>query len=153
MRHGKAEDPKALQRDFDRKLSEHGKKEVAKTTQQLLEEKIIPHVVICSAALRTSQTAEIAAKVLGYPEKEIDKRLNLYDGPTEMYIDSIKELPDELDTALLIGHNPVIAQTLTYLSTENTDFPTAAIAVVQLNCKSWEDVEISNAKLLASFHP
>ncbi len=59
VRHGKAEQIKINQHDFDRKLIDRGIEDVNELAKELKEDKFQPELIITSSAKRAFQTAKV----------------------------------------------------------------------------------------------
>ena len=149
MRHAKAEKDYTDKTDFERDLTEKGRKAAKIVGKKLVELDIIPDYIIASAATRTRQTAEIVAAEVGN-EKDIDLRSNYYFGHENEIIEDIKLLDKELDTLMITGHNP----TVTYLSnilsgdTSLIEMKTANLAVFECNIDKWSDIHPDFCKII-----
>ena len=60
-------------------------------------------------------------------------------------------LPDEVRSALVIGHNPALDELLESLTGESEHLSTAALARVKLRLKRWKDLNESAQGKLADF--
>ena len=75
----------------------------------------LPDTVICSAARRTRQTWELVAPELGgSPSVTFEPRAYAASAMTLLYL--VRELPATSRTAMLIGHNPGVAELATSLA-------------------------------------
>jgi phosphohistidine phosphatase len=142
VRHGQAEDLQLGKTDFDRRLTDVGKLEVVRVGRQLFDEKLSPKSLITSHAIRAVATAKIIALSLEFLESKIEINKGLYSGTYSDYLLSIQETDDEQDTILIVGHNPVISQTVNYLTATQHIFPTAGIVVINFDVESWKDISI-----------
>jgi len=101
MRHGKAEEKKPGMSDEERKLTGEGKREV-EFIVRLVD--LDPEVIYASPLLRSIQTAEIVAQVLG-AKLIVTEALH----PSSASLSEIKKLlVPGISSALLVGHSPSI---------------------------------------------
>ena len=59
-----------------------------------------------------------------------------------------------LTTAMLVGHNPTMAEVAFLLQSEGADevrFPTSGIGIFELDVDSWAELEAGHGRLLASY--
>ena len=141
MRHAKAVNADGLESDFERNLNDRGKQDAANMGQRLLVKNIIPDLIVCSAAKRTSKTANIVAQKLAYNEHNILKEFELYNCTVDEAIRVIRNLSDEYKTVILVGHNPAITSLAGYLTNMLIeDFPTAGQACIEFKDISWKQV-------------
>jgi phosphohistidine phosphatase len=104
LRHAKSSWDDPVLADFDRPLSRRGRRNAALLAAHLREEAIEPELVLCSAALRARETAEL----LGLDD--VHYEAELYGaGPGELAL-RIAAVPGSTASAMLIGHNPGLEQ-------------------------------------------
>jgi phosphohistidine phosphatase len=104
LRHAKAERCASSGEDFDRALTEAGRRAAAAAGEALARAGLIPDVALVSPAVRTRQTFEAAAPSL--PDARPELRQELYEGSAA----SLRQAAQSCDgdTVLLVGHNPGI---------------------------------------------
>jgi phosphohistidine phosphatase len=78
----------------------------------------------------------------------------LYAADAETVLGRIRALPDEVDEAMLVGHNPGLMEVLLLLAAPGklrkraaVNMPTAAIAELEADVKRWGDVMPGEARL------
>jgi len=154
LRHAKSAWPDVP--DRDRPLAKRGRRDAPVMGRWLRDHGYLPDVVVCSVARRTRQTWELVAPELGgSPSVTFEPRAYAASAQTLLYL--ARELPDACRAALLIGHNPAIAElaaSLTEPPAENgappspgIRFPTAAVAVLEFP-GDWADLAPGQARLL-----
>ena len=140
--------------DHERPLAPRGRRAVAAIAAHLDASGIEPDLVLCSSARRTRETLEGVA-VGG--EHLIEPAL--YAASTEEVLDRLRQLPDDVASVMLIGHNPVAQMLVLRLTNhDNTGrmdperdevkrkFPTGALATLAFDC-SWSDLAPGCAEL------
>ena len=158
LRHAKSDWPDVP--DRDRPLAKRGRRDAPVIGRWLRDHGYLPEAVICSAARRTRQTWDLIAPELGgAPRVTFEPRAYAASAQTLLYL--VRELPAACQAALLIGHNPGIADLAAAL-TQPPDadvaplrFPTAAVAVLEFP-GNWPDLAPSTppeARLLAHTTP
>ncbi len=178
LRHGKAaSDAPWGGSDRERPLTARGRREATALGIRLapgrhpfgLEAVRVPELAICSAAVRTRQTADLVTKAMG-GRVPVDSYRSLYDATPEVVLRYVREIDDGVKAALVVGHNPTIARTAWELIDEESDevrsgsasgrepiegrgFPTCSVAVVALPVSSWADVAPETGSLLGLFSP
>ena len=101
MRHGKAEEKKPGISDEERKLTEEGKREVEFMVRSIA---LDPEVIYTSPLLRSIQTAEIVAQLLG-AKLIVTEALH----PSSASLSEIRKLlVPGMSSALFVGHSPSI---------------------------------------------
>jgi phosphohistidine phosphatase len=108
----------------------------------------LPDLVLCSTATRTRQTLDAVLSELEV-EPAVEFLEDLYlAGPSEM-LDLVASVPDTVEAVLLVGHNPGTGILAAALSGEGSPesvhlmrakFPTAGLAIIELNVDRWKDV-------------
>ena len=157
MRHAKAE--QAGPTDFDRPLADRGRRDAAAVGVWLSETGFEPEYALVSAALRTRETWEsVAAGAEWDLDPDLDR--SLYAAGTEAALDLVREMADDIDRLLVIGHNPTMASLAQLLDDGDADpeiadqlfsgYPTSAMAVFEYD-GSWADLAEGEARLVA-FH-
>lgn len=117
-----------------------------------------PQLVVCSSATRAQQTMRLVLPSLGEPEVWVETML--YAADAETLLARIRALPDEVDEAMLVGHNPGLMEVLLLLAAPGklrkraaVNVPTAAIARLEADVVSWGDVTPGEARLAAFVVP
>lgn len=147
MRHGKAKAIAPDQDDFDRELTEAGKRSLA-----AMLPKMLAHVgkgsgrieIWSSPAARTMQTANILAKALRTcgtkASGSIESVDALWEQDSTAFLEKVKD--SQADTVIAVGHNPMIEELTARLTCARIPFSTGAIAAMWLN---WQNDEESAA--------
>ena len=107
-RHAEAEDPQLGQDDLTRELTARGEKQAKRMSAWL--DRQLPEVtrILVSPARRTEQTAQAL-------ERKYKVRPELAPGCTVAQLLAAAQWPDSKHTVLLIGHQPVLGQTIAQL--------------------------------------
>ena len=150
LRHAKSDWPDVP--DQDRPLAKRGKRDAPVIGRWLHDHGYLPDAVICSAARRTQQTWELVARELGgSPSVTFEPRA--YAASALTLLNLVRELPAASRTAMLVGHNPGVAELATSLAQppDHDDapirFPTAAVAVLDVS-GDWAGLSPGQARLL-----
>ena len=135
IRHAQAADAPV---DGDRPLTANGTRAATAVGTWLGQVGYAPDRVLVSPALRAQQTWAAAAEALGAaPEATVDQRI--YDNTVEAVLEAIREVPDDVRTLVVVGHNPSMGELAFSLDDGSGDdaprselhagFPTGAVAV------------------------
>jgi len=114
LRHGIAEDRSATGRDPDRRLTDEGREKLHKVLECAHAAGVSPSLILTSPLRRALETAEIAARELGYEGKLVRSDALVPGGtPLEVW----QELRQHRDEAavLLAGHDPLFSSIVPYL--------------------------------------
>jgi phosphohistidine phosphatase len=142
VRHAKAEHVQGKP-DHDRELAPRGRRDARAIGHWLSEplHAVVLDLVLCSTSERTRQTLD-AVRAGGASVKDVvrfDERI--YDASAATLLDVLREVPDSVNSVLMIGHAPGIPVLATALANDDagsTDaidslsrgFPTSALAVL-----------------------
>ena len=118
MRHAKAE--QAGPTDFDRPLAARGHRDAVAAGAWLSETGFEPEYALVSAALRTRETWASVAEGAGW-ELDADFDRSLYAAGSESALDLVREMADDVQRLLVIGHNPTMASVAQLLDDGDAD--------------------------------
>ena len=114
LRHGIAEDGKSGMDDPSRALTPSGRSKLKHVLLQVAQAKVVPALILSSPLKRALQTAELAARELGY-NREIVRTKALEPGGTpEGVWSEIRTLRNE-PSIMLVGHNPLLSHLASFL--------------------------------------
>ena len=141
VRHAKSE-PYGYDNDFYRNLIDRGERDAEKISEKLLTLDIKPDLVISSPATRAMHTASIFCQTLGYKQSAIRKEDIFYSGiTTQGFVDMLHELPENLETVFVFGHNPTVYYLVYNLVKYfNSDMPTCSTVVLDFPVEKWAGV-------------
>lgn len=143
MRHAKSDWSAESETDFDRPLSKQGIKAAKLMGKWLKKNRLKPDRVICSPALRASQTCQLIAKQLGVAEHSVIWAVKIYDASLNDLLFIVNQYRKNTSILLIIGHNPGLDQLLCYLSKDAPSvnesgklLTTAALAIFDYGSES-----------------
>ena len=139
VRHAKSSWADASLADFQRPLNERGMKAAPFMGEFMQKNGYIPTKILSSPATRARHTAQLL-KEGGSFDAEIDFDGRIYDASPEEWSDIVKELPDDHDNVMLVGHNPGMEGFIRHLTGDYERMPTAAVAVIELDLKRWDKI-------------
>lgn len=129
LRHGDAEKESKAGKDFDRGLTELGRKQVERVRNRLENDcNAVEFTVFCSAAKRTMETWQLIAPALEVEELEFLD--DLYLAERTKLLNFIWNVNHPTDDVLIIGHNKGISDLASYLLDERIDLPTSGLLVI-----------------------
>lgn len=156
IRHAKAEPYAAT--DVERVLADRGRVEGRLLGEWLASAEVVPDRAFVSYAARTRETWEVVAAGAGWTVEPVYDG-NLYGTDEDGVLDLVRDLPDDVATVVVVGHNPtmgVLAQLLDDGEGAATgsvalgSFPTSTAAVFEVD-GSWRDLAPMGGRL-AAFH-
>jgi phosphohistidine phosphatase len=151
MRHAKSSWSEPGMADFDRPLNGRGKRDAPRMGEFLLENSVVPELIISSTAARACATAETVAKHCGYKNKILFEK-RFYLAQPDIYIEVLSWLESE-NPVMVIGHNPGLEQLIYELTGKCESMPTAAIAEVELSIDQWSEILSAEGKLKNFWKP
>ena len=140
MRHAKATWDHDLWADFDRPLNPTGESDASRMGRRLARAEMLPDVMLCSSARRTTQTAELIALEVSCADR-VQHKPDLYLCPVSVWEDLIHRFPEAWNCVLCIGHNNGIEDLVSHLRGQQTAMPTAGVAIVRL--ENWQGFDRS----------
>jgi phosphohistidine phosphatase len=150
LRHTKAEHTFGVS-DADRGLTDRGKADARAAGRWLADQGLLPDLVLCSPSRRTKETWQGVRRDLGRDAAVVyDERL--YEGGTTRIIEAIKETKPEVQTLLVVAHNPTISAVSSILNGGDRgdgDLRTGGLAVHRV-AGAWADCGPHTAPLTAS---
>ena len=149
FRHGKSNWNADYDRDHDRPLAPRGVKASKLMGEWLRDTKQIPDFCLVSSALRTRQTYNYASEAGKWAPEYLVKE-ELYASTVHDYIAAIRQVSEEVETLVVVGHEPTCSMTTSTLSGGGADirFPTATMARIDLDVDSWDEVEQGAGQLI-----
>lgn len=146
LRHAKSSWKDASLADFERPLKERGREAAERMGLFLAAKKINISALIVSPAVRTRQTIDLVLRHVSLGiEPRFDQRI--YEASLATVVKVVSEIEDDKETAMLVGHNPGMEETLAFLTRETRQMPTCALARIGLDCASWKEVGRGTGKL------
>lgn len=141
MRHAKSSHDDPALHDIDRPLNKRGIQD-SRLMGNFFKKSIgLPDLIVSSSAVRAKETTDglIAAAEINNPYK-VDNRL--YATGPDTYLSVIQELPQTADKVLIVGHNPVLEETIALLCLGNPEtsivrMSTAAITCLEAEADDW----------------
>jgi phosphohistidine phosphatase len=154
FRHAKSEWPDVA--DHDRPLAKRGRRDAPAVGRWLAASGYLPDAVICSTARRARETWELAATGLAAvapgPAPAVRYEPRVYEATALSLLMLVREFDDAWRTAVIVGHNPGLAELTVGLADSDSApglaFPTAAVAVLGLP-GPWAEAAPGEARLLA----
>jgi phosphohistidine phosphatase len=158
LRHAKSSWDDETLADHQRPLAPRGTRDAKLVAAHLAETLPAgPELVLCSSSVRTRQTLELVAAGLGDPRIEFDEAI--YGASAGGLMARLRSVPDDIESVLVIGHNPgmqdlalELASTGARLPQLATKFPTCAVATLTV-AGPWSALEDGDAELTAFVIP
>ena len=146
MRHAKSDWGAQYATDFERSLNARGQRDAPIMAAFMAAHNLLPELIVSSPAQRAKMTAEFVARERTFAGEFIfDQRIYL--ASPAMLLEVIQELPDAVETAMLVGHNPGMEDIIELLCGGVVRMPTAAIASLRLQGETWGQTQAGQATL------
>jgi len=140
--------------DQERPLNDRGRNDAPRMGQALAKRGIKPDVLVSSSAVRALSTAVLVARELGFAHEKITVDPAIYRADTDALLSIVRALPNAAESALVVGHNPTITNTVNALSNSTfNDLPTAAVVCVRFSTDRWDEVARTNAEFYFYDYP
>ncbi|MET9498985.1 histidine phosphatase family protein [Streptomyces sp. NPDC006552] len=159
FRHAKADWPQVS--DHERPLAERGRKDAPVAGRKLADSGIPLDLALCSTAARTRETWKLAVSELPERPRTVYED-RIYEASPGELIAVLNETPDDVRSAVLVGHNPGVQGLADVLGGEaepdaarrmsRAGFPTAAFAVLTFT-GPWKSLEPGTARLADFWSP
>lgn len=145
LRHAKSSWKEKDLGDFNRPLNDRGWKDALRIGREMKRRGMHFDLVVASTAARVRETID------GIEEKfqfraAVRFEPQLYLAGLDTLLSVVQGLPDEVNAALLVGHNPGVWELLLALTGEDhrglrarieSKYPTGALAVAEISVERW----------------
>lgn len=136
MRHAKTETTAISGQDFDRQLTDEGRKYALKAGKLIDKETGSPGMLIASAAERTKTTALLVQEGCG---GQLHVLKSLYNASARDIVHHIQSLTDDSKSVLYVLHNPGVSDAASSLSGEWIELKPGDFVLFKLKNKSWKE--------------
>lgn len=138
LRHGKAELHRYDLDDFDRDLTDRGRDNALAIGEFIAKKFGTPDLILTSSAKRAHETALLAAEGIGYQKDSVKADKDLYFAPPKWMLKTLSNLPNNINTCVLVGHNPGLTDLINDLGVRLDNLPTASALCFKFNINSWK---------------
>lgn len=153
LRHAKSDRPPGVA-DLDRPLNPRGRQAAPRMGAYIAEAGLRPDHVLLSPSRRTLETWDAVRGPLdGNPGETVPA---LYEAGAAQILEVVRGAPDNAGTLLVVGHNPGLQDFATEAVGSGskadrrrlaTQFPTAALAVIDFEVGGWNEVASGTGRL------
>lgn len=144
LRHGKSDWDVSVLNDYDRPLNKKGRKASKLMGKKILEFNLMPDIILSSSAVRAEKTTKIITKNCLFVD-EPQYFEGFYSEDEDFIISTIKQLDNDADRVMIIGHNPILSNLILKLTSYEMDmkikFPTSGLAQITCNIDKWSDLK------------
>ncbi len=154
VRHAKAEDRALSMADHDRNLLPDGIMAAARMGRHLQSLHITPGLLISSTANRARDTARTMAEQLSFDLDAIEYDSELFQGGTKAYLAVVNSLPNSVDAAMIVGHNPDVSYFSEYLTHEQIGtLRKGAVVGIAFENIAWDEVSGRMGQVVLNVSP
>ena len=152
LRHAKSSWDDASLSDFERPLNERGLNTAPFMGEVITRRGYTPAVVITSPAKRAATSAELVKESAGL-NAELRSDHRIYEASPNTLRTVAAETDDDVESVMLVGHNPGMEGFVRYLTGKVEPMPTAALAVIELSIDSWKALDADCGVIVEIIRP
>ena len=162
FRHAKSDWSNPSLDDFDRPLASRGIKAGTLMGRVLHDRGKEPGLVLCSAAKRALETWNLLQSQMG-GQIPVKVMRSLYLAPPSKILSTLQRVQESVPSVMVIGHNPGFEHLAFVLSGPSSKpkalrklrekYPTAALAEIEFDAKSWSTVGNGPGRLVQFMTP
>lgn len=148
IRHARAEDQSSEVSDFERSLTDRGKRESRLMARILKSKEKDPGIMFSSPAFRAIETALIFCREFGISPDRLQIISDLYSGidPRE-FLPIVARQNDSIRTISVYGHNPLVTELASFFASDEPEvLPKTGIFCVSFETDHWSDIEPESGK-------
>jgi phosphohistidine phosphatase len=141
--------------DRERPLTPAGREKAGKVGAFLAETRQRIDLALVSDSVRTRETWDLARTALGgAPDVRFDRKL--YHAERRDLLAMVRDLPDSLETAMIVAHNPAIGEFAAHFAGSGQrdalarlalGFPPGGLAILDVDCDEWRKLRWSAGEL------
>ncbi|MBK8699971.1 MAG: histidine phosphatase family protein [Saprospiraceae bacterium] len=152
VRHAKSDWGNAQVADFDRPLNQRGRQDAPRMAELLKSKYVPPDLILSSPAKRSSETA--AYFNTAFPLSQLLHDPSLYHADIDEIINGIVHLDGAISSVMVVCHNPGITYFANVICDANIDnVPTCGTLVIDADTDNWENLDMSQLKLVDFLYP
>ncbi len=143
----------------ERPLAPRGTRASKRLAEHLARRGLGVDLVVCSPARRARDTLEPILDACGW-EAEVRVDPVVYGADAAQVLGLVQALPEEVASALVVGHNPGLQDLARRLASEGAalgklakKYPTGALASLELEAERWPDVDFGGGRLESFVRP
>jgi phosphohistidine phosphatase len=156
LRHAKSSWSDGAASDIERGLKPKGERQAEKMARHLQSVLAPPDEVWCSSARRTRETLPPFAAAWGLDEGRIHLQEDLYLAGEDRLLKRVQSFPAKMRRALILGHNPGLADLANRLTPRKTYLQTirpCGVVVIEFDVDSWTAVAPGTGRLALHLRP
>lgn len=152
LRHAKSSWTDASLADFERPLNGRGQSAAPFMGEVMARKGLLPDLIISSPAKRAMQTAVLVKESSG-SNASIQYDEKIYEASPQALKGVISQAGDDLESIMIVGHNPGIEGLINHLTGNLAPMPTAALAAISLDIAAWNKIDANCGNLQFVIRP
>lgn len=145
VRHGKSSWEYDGILDIDRPLKQRGIRNGYEMAQRLNEAGVVPELIYSSPASRALHSAVIFCRQLKMSFENLQIIDEFYHYDSDGIIDIVKKTPDEVQSLMIFGHNPVFTEIAdSFAKQEIENVPTTGVVKLSFDVENWMSIAPHN---------
>jgi phosphohistidine phosphatase len=137
FRHAKSSWKDASLADHERPLNKRGKRDAPRMGRYIQGQGLVLDAILSSTAVRARATVEGFLEEFAF-DGEVQYLEGLYHTDPDTILSFLMALPEEVNTVMVVGHNPGFDYFLELFCGEAEHMPTACAAYIRFAIESWE---------------
>lgn len=137
-------------KDHDRRLTPKGVEDAHMLGAYMERKKLLPAAIFCSDAVRTTQTCNSILEKIS-SRIPVNFSNDFYDASRGELLQAIQTADNDLESLMLIGHNPAIYELSAMCASEGTSallgrfdlggYAPATLTVFEFAIENWEEID------------
>ena len=152
LRHAKSSWADETMRDHERPLNQRGRHAAGAMGRFMAGADLLPDFIISSDSARTRETVALWSDGAEW-NGEVDFREELYHASPGALLEAARSAPETSARIMLVAHNPGIEEFVSRAAGTLTEMPTGTLAAFDLDCPSWNQVDLDAMKLAIHQRP
>lgn len=138
--------------DHERPLKQRGETDATLVSEEAKKTITPPQKIISSDAVRALSTAKYFKNALGIKDSDFELSPTLYDFSGQNVMRCIKNLDDDLDSVMIVGHNHAFTSIVNMIGNKYIEnIPTSGFVMIEFDENKWGD--ISTGKTIKTIFP
>jgi phosphohistidine phosphatase len=134
--------------DVERPVIEEGIFKTKKIAIELKKRNVSVDLIISSHTKRALETAKMIATGIYFPVEKIEVSKDIYEVGMDDVFDMIFEVNNDVQSLMIVGHNPTFTQIANYFLQEEIDIiPTSGVISIDFETNNWADIKKAKHKI------
>ena len=141
LRHAQSAGKQSGQLDYDRSLTAEGEEIARALGKTILRQGFKLDLIASSSATRAKGTVDLVNQSIQLSDENIHFEQTLYDGLMSDWNEHIRELPNEVNQVMLVGHNPWLSMLVSSFAGTVIDLAPCELIGFEFDVDSWKEIE------------